>query len=158
MIASTEATTVLVVEDDQAVADLVRSVLHEISECRVLVAYDSQRARDLLQHVRADILVLDVMLPGESGIELLADLRRDPRWRNVPVIIMSANVDEARVVAALGTHSATQYLAKPFDIDDLVDAVEAAKRHTPAASRRPVASASNAASQPNQDWQHLRAS
>lgn len=157
MIASTEATTVLVVEDDQAVAELVRSVLHEISECSVLVAYDSQRARELLQRVRADILVLDVMLPGESGIELLADLRRDPKWSNVPVIVMSANVGEARVVAALGKHAATQYLAKPFDIDDLIDAVERAKLHRHAPVRFAPATGSHR-TQSNRDWQQLRAS
>jgi DNA-binding response OmpR family regulator len=135
-------TTILVVEDDPSVAELVRAVLNDVSGWGAIVAYDAYTAMSMLERVPADVLVLDINLPGMSGIDLLAHLRRSRAWHDPPVIMMSANVSEARVAEALGTDGFLQFIAKPFDLDDLVDAVAAAahcvQRTTPwrAALRR----------------------
>jgi DNA-binding response OmpR family regulator len=132
MVSNTSAmTTILVVEDDPSVAELVRAVLNDVSGWGAIVAYDSRAALSLLEHVPADVLVVDVNLPGASGIEMLAQLRRDGRWHNPPVILMSANVPAQVADDVLGRDGYLQFLSKPFDIDDLVDAVRAA------ATRRP---------------------
>jgi DNA-binding response OmpR family regulator len=119
-------TTVLVVEDDPTVAELVRAVINDVPGWGAIVAYDAPSALNLLEHVRADVLVLDVMLPGTTGIELLASLRTRAGWHDPPVIVMSANVSAQTVERALGSDATVQFVAKPFDIDELVDAMERA--------------------------------
>ncbi|HET7770242.1 MAG TPA: response regulator [Chloroflexota bacterium] len=113
-------TTVLVVEDDPTVAELVRAVINDVPGWGAIVAYDAPSAATLLEHVRADVLVVDVMLPGTTGIELLAGLRTRANWHEPPVIVMSANVSSQAVERALGYDPSIQFLAKPFDIDDMV--------------------------------------
>ena len=119
-------TTVMVVEDDPTVAELVRAVINDVPTWGAVVAYDAPSAMNLLEHVRADVLVVDVMLPGMTGIDLLAALRRRPGWHDPPVLVMSANVPAQVVERALGADPHMQFLAKPFDIDELVDAISQA--------------------------------
>ena len=127
MVQNTAATTtVLVVEDDPAVAELVRAIVNDVPEWGAIVAYDAPTALRLLQHVPVDVLVVDVNLPGMSGIELLAALRTHPQWPEPPVILMSANVPAQAVDQALGRDSYIQFLSKPFDIDDLLGAISLA--------------------------------
>lgn len=127
MVSNAEArTTVLVVEDDQTVAELIRAVINDVPGWGAVVAHDAREAQHLLDHVRADVLVVDVMLPGKSGIELLAELRRRPGWDEPPVIVMSANVPVQAVERVLGPDPDIQFLPKPFDIDDLLGAISLA--------------------------------
>lgn len=127
MVANTSSvTTILVVEDEPSVAQLVRAVLNDVPGWSVVVAYDAHAAIRLLEHVPADVLLVDVNLPGMSGIELLAELRRRRGWHEPPVIVMSANVPPQRVEEVLGPGSFMQFLNKPFDIDQLIDVVHAA--------------------------------
>ena len=72
------------------------------------------------------MLVLDVNLPGISGIELLALLRRDPHWAEPPVVVMSANPNQAEITGAVRDGLVTKFLRKPFDVDVLVHEVHAA--------------------------------
>ena len=124
MVTSPDAiTTVLVVEDDPAVAELIRTVINDVPTWGAVVAYDAPSAIDLLEHLRADVLVVDVMLPGTTGIELLASLRRRANWHDPPVLVMSANIPAQAVEQALGSDVDTQFLAKPFDIDELVESI-----------------------------------
>ena len=127
MVSNAEArTTVLVVEDDQTVAELVRSVINDVPGWAALVAHNAAGAMRLLDHIRPDVLVVDVMLPGMSGIELLAELRHRPGWHDPPVIVMSANVPAQAVERTLGSDPNVQFLPKPFDIDDLLGTVSLA--------------------------------
>ena len=133
-------TTVLVVEDDPTVAELVRAVINDVPGWGAIVAYDAPSAMNLLDHVRADVLVVDVMLPGTTGIELLAALRTRAGWHDPPVIVMSANVSAQTIERALGADPSIQFLAKPFDIDDMVDSIARAldaRRVTPEAEGHP---------------------
>ena len=132
-------TTVLVVEDDPTLAELVRAVVNDVPTWGAVVAYDAPSAMNLLEHVRADVLVVDVMLPGMSGIDLLAAVRRRPGWHDPPVLVMSANVPAQVVERALGADPYIQFLAKPFDIDELVDSITRAleARRVGAGSTRP---------------------
>ena len=70
--------SILVVEDDAATAELVRTILYLVPGWGATVVHDAAAAREVFTHVRIEVLVLDVNLPGISGPELLALLRRDP--------------------------------------------------------------------------------
>ena len=118
------AVTILVVEDDAAVAELLRAVLNHVPGWGATVVHDAAAAPKVFRHVRIDVLVLDVNLSGISGLELLERLRQDPHWDDPTVLLLSAEADQA----ADRTREAMHFLTKPFDVDTLVaevaDAVE----------------------------------
>ncbi len=118
--------SILVVEDDEAAADLIRAVLNDVVGWGATVVHDAAAARAVFQHVRIEVLVLDVNLPGISGIELLALLRQDPHWNEPPIILMSANPGQPAVADALQEGSVTNFIKKPFDIDELVEHIQSA--------------------------------
>jgi two-component system phosphate regulon response regulator PhoB len=131
-----ETLTILVVEDDEALAELLRTLLNRVPGWGATVVHDAAAAREVCHHVRVEVFVVDVNLPGISGLELLALLRADPEWRDPPVILMSARPDQPGIDAALARGTAGRFIAKPFDVDDLIDAVHdavTAQRAPPAA-------------------------
>jgi DNA-binding response OmpR family regulator len=118
--------SILVVEDDEGAADLIRSILNDEIGWGATVVHDAAAARAVFQHVRIEVLVLDVNLPGISGIELLGLLRNDPHWDEPPIILMSANPGQPAVADALRKGAVTTFLTKPFDIDQLVSEIKTA--------------------------------
>jgi CheY-like chemotaxis protein len=117
---------ILVVEDDEAVGELVHAVLSEVPGWAVTVARDATVARAAFQQVKIDVLVLDINLPGITGLELLALLREDPAWGNPSVVLMSANPQQPVIREALADGTAARFLRKPLDLDDIVEAVRSA--------------------------------
>ncbi|MGE3910648.1 MAG: response regulator [Chloroflexota bacterium] len=112
--------SILVVEDDEAVADLIRTVLNDVVGWGTTVVHDAAAAREVFRHVRVEILILDVNLPGISGIELLPLLRGEPHWNEPPIILMSAEPDQPEIAEAVDEGQVTAFIKKPFDVDELV--------------------------------------
>jgi DNA-binding response OmpR family regulator len=121
-----ETLTILVVEDDAATADLIRTLLNAVPGWGAAVVHDAAAAAEVFKHIEIEILVLDVNLPGISGVELLAHLRRDRHWREPPVILMTAAPEQPVVRQALERGDAIRLLSKPFDVDELIAAVRQA--------------------------------
>jgi DNA-binding response OmpR family regulator len=115
--------SILVVEDDEAVAELIRTVLNDVVGWGATVVHDAAAAREVFRHVRIEVLVLDVNLPGISGIELLPLLRHDPHWDEPPIILMSAAPGQESISDALRDGMVTTFLRKPFDVDELVEQI-----------------------------------
>lgn len=111
---------VLVVDDDPDVALLVKTVLERRAGCVVDVAEDGNTAIARMTQTRPDVLVTDIEMPGLSGLELLAELRRTEP--SIPVIVMTAHVSVDYAVSALRAQ-ADEFLTKPLDNAKLVDAV-----------------------------------
>jgi DNA-binding response OmpR family regulator len=118
--------SILVVEDDEAAADLIREVLNDVVGWGATVVHDAAAARAVFQHVRIEVLVLDVNLPGISGIELLGLLRADSHWNEPPIILMSANPGQPAVADAVRKGAVTTFIKKPFDVDRLVEEIRSA--------------------------------
>jgi DNA-binding response OmpR family regulator len=118
--------SILVVEDDVAVAELIRAALNDVVGWGATVVHDAASAREVFRHVQVEVLVVDVNLPGISGLELLVLLRQDPHWREPPIILMSADPGQASITEALRAGSVTTFLAKPFDVEELVHQIQAA--------------------------------
>jgi len=117
---SQDAPRVLVVDDDPDVALLVKTVLERRAGCEVVLAEDGLAATRTLSEFTPDVVVTDIEMPGLSGLELLAELRRsDPL---VPVIVMTAHVSVDYAVSALRAQ-ADEFLTKPLDNAGLVEAV-----------------------------------
>jgi CheY-like chemotaxis protein len=121
--------SILVVEDDHAVAELMRQLLNGVPGWGATVVHDASAACEVFKNVRIEALVVDVNLPGISGIELLHLLRKDPSWHEPGVLMVSANPDQPAVRDAMRTRLVTHFLSKPFDVDDLI--VELSKAVTP---------------------------
>ena len=118
--------TILVVEDDVAVAELLRALLNDVPGWGATVVHDAAAARAVFRHIQVEVLVLDVNLPGISGLELLQLLRSDAEWRDPPVIFVTANPRQPGVPETLEQGQAVRVIAKPFEVDDLLQAVRVA--------------------------------
>jgi DNA-binding response OmpR family regulator len=112
---------VLIIEDDKDIALLVRDYL-EINGYRVAVALNGGEAKKALAE-QCDLILLDIMLPGADGLELLKVIRNE-RHMDIPVIIVSAKKADADKILGLGL-GADDYLAKPFSPSELVARVKA---------------------------------
>jgi CheY-like chemotaxis protein len=84
---------------------------------------DAAAARAVARHVRVECLVLDLHLPGPSGLELLGLLDGDPAWTHPPVVLTTSDPDAAGVRAALEAGTVAALVPKPFDVDVLTAAV-----------------------------------
>jgi DNA-binding response OmpR family regulator len=121
-----ETLSILVVEDDDAVAELVRAILNDVPGWGATVVHDAAAAREVFRHVRIEVLVVDVNLPGISGLELLGLLRDDPSWEAPPVILVSARPEQPDIQEAIRRGLAATLVPKPFDVDRLVEEIRAA--------------------------------
>ncbi len=117
---------VVVIEDEATVREVVRFHL-ERAGLSVSAFGTAAEAESALTH--ADALVLDWMLPGESGLGLLRRLRADPERRRLPVLMLTARAAEAERVEGLES-GADDYLTKPFGAAELVARVRALLRRT----------------------------
>ncbi|MGF1455345.1 MAG: response regulator [Alphaproteobacteria bacterium] len=123
--AGDDAPHILVVDDDTRIRTLLQRFLTG-QGFRVSVASDAARARGLMTSLAFDLLVLDVMMPGEDGLSLTAHLRA---CSAVPVLLLTARGDAADRIAGL-EQGADDYLAKPFEPRELVLRIEAIIRRT----------------------------
>ena len=117
---------ILIVEDEPAIAELITlNLRHDGHE--VQVAGNSQAAQAAIDHALPDLVVLDWMLPGESGIQLAQRWRRDSRTRELPIVMLTARSDERDVVQGLDA-GADDYLAKPFSTTELLARIRSVLR------------------------------
>ena len=120
--------TVLVVDDDAAIREMIRMAL-ESNGYAVLEAGNTIAARQSLETGEPDIVLLDWMLPGQSGYEFTRSLRRKPASNNIPVIMLTARDREEEKVAALEA-GADDYISKPFSIKELLARIKAVLRRS----------------------------
>ncbi|MGH2921233.1 MAG: response regulator transcription factor [Gaiellaceae bacterium] len=109
-----ETKTILICEDEPTLRELIRASLD--GGYRFAEASDGFVALQLAQELAPDAVVLDLMLPGLSGLEVLAGLRADERLRATSVLIITAWSENREDLIAAG---ADDFLAKPFDPDEL---------------------------------------
>ena len=117
---------VLVVEDESAIAELVAINLRHAGH-EVAIAATAAQAHAEVSRALPDLVLLDWMLPGESGLSLARRWRADPRTRTLPLILLTARAEEADKVAGLDA-GADDYLAKPFSTSELMARIRAVLR------------------------------
>lgn len=120
--------TVLIVDDEFAIRDMLRMAL-ELAEFRCIEAEDIQKAYQLIVDERPSILLLDWMLPGGSGLELMRRLKREELTREMPVIMLTAKTAEDNVIQGLDV-GADDYITKPFAPRELIARIKALLRRT----------------------------
>jgi two-component system phosphate regulon response regulator PhoB len=124
---------ILVVEDEYAIAALIAINLRHAG-FEVLLARDEREATAHLDATLPDLILLDWMLPGQSGLSLARRWRADVRTRHLPIIMLTARSEESDKVAGLDA-GADDYLVKPFSINELQARIRAVlRRRSPEAS------------------------
>jgi two-component system phosphate regulon response regulator PhoB len=117
---------ILVVEDEAAIAELIAINLRHAGYEPVCVG-DAEQAQAAVDGVLPDLVILDWMLPGRSGLGLARHWRSQPRTRDLPVIMLTAKADETDKVSGLDA-GADDYLTKPFSTQELLARIRAVLR------------------------------
>ncbi|HZN86627.1 MAG TPA: phosphate regulon transcriptional regulator PhoB [Burkholderiales bacterium] len=129
--------TVLVVEDEPQIRELVVVNLEHAGH-RVLRAGNAEQAEQSIRGELPDVVVLDWMLPGQSGLDFARRLRADPRTRELPILMLTARAMEADKLAGLEA-GADDYLTKPFSPRELIARIKAVlRRRAPQYAGDPV--------------------
>ena len=118
----------LLVEDEAPIRDMLKFAL-EREGYFVSEAESAIQARELMSRKRPDLAVVDWMMPGESGVELIRGLRKDEVFADLPIIMLTARVEEKDKVKGLDC-GADDYLTKPVGIKELMARVRALLRRT----------------------------
>ncbi len=118
--------SVLVVEDEAAIAELISLNLRHAGY-EVTIAADADQAQAAVDGVLPDLVILDWMLPGQSGVALAKQWRSSARTRDLPLIMLTARADEADKIAGLDA-GADDYLTKPFSTSELMARIRAVLR------------------------------
>jgi two-component system alkaline phosphatase synthesis response regulator PhoP len=122
------ADLVMVVEDEKEIRDLLKYNL-ERAGFRVAAFDDGEVALERLFASRPDALVLDLMLPGRSGLEILREVREEPATRDLPVVVLTARGAEMDKLLGF-EHGTDDYMTKPFSPRELVARVQALLRRS----------------------------
>ena len=120
------AATILVVEDEPAIQELISYNL-ELAGHQAFKAQNAEQAVEIVRTALPDLVLLDWMLPGMSGIEFARKLRSDKRTQAVPIIMLTARAEERDKLQGLET-GADDYLTKPFSPRELIARVKAVLR------------------------------
>ncbi len=118
--------TILLVDDEAPIRDMLAIAL-EAADYNVLQAENAQQAHACIIDRHPDLVLLDWMMPGTTGLELLRRLKRDELTEKIPVIMLTAKAEEDSKISALDA-GADDYVAKPFSPRELISRVKAVLR------------------------------
>jgi two-component system phosphate regulon response regulator PhoB len=136
-LAATKTRSILVVDDELDTTEMLVEMM-TLSGYRVFKSSGGRHAIQLITREKPDVVLLDVMMPDLSGLDVLRYMRRDPRLRHIPVIILSAKCMPSDIEAGFAA-GADLYLTKPVGCEELRNAVEEVAS---AGGTKPVASPS----------------
>jgi DNA-binding response OmpR family regulator len=122
---------VLVVDDDALTLEILRTIL-DLEDFDVRTATDGPSALAAVREERPDVVVLDVMMPGMSGLDVCAELRSEPATKDLPIILLTARDADADRKSGLES-GADAYLTKPFSPLKLIATIAEIDRPDPAA-------------------------
>ena len=118
----TSQKTVMIIEDEPEAAELFGEMMR-VNGFRVLKIFSSAPAIPMLIQEKPDVIILDIMMPGISGLEVLRYMRREPELLSIPVIVVSAKSMPGDIKVGLEA-GASMYLTKPVGFLELKQAVE----------------------------------
>lgn len=120
---------IIYVEDDDLISTVVRDILSTAGHLIGVIAHGTL-GFETIAFKKPDLVILDLMLPGMDGIEVIRQLRRIPATYLTPILILTASRDEAASDAALGA-GANDFMTKPFSADALIERVDLVLRQNP---------------------------
>ena len=109
---------IMIVDDEPINIDVVQAFLEDEKYNNFITVEDSTQAMKVLQETRPDLLLLDLLMPEVSGFDILSAVRAHPKFKYLPIIILTASTDTQNKLKALDL-GATDFLAKPLDSSEL---------------------------------------
>jgi CheY-like chemotaxis protein len=116
-----EKKAIVVVEDNEAIAELIKDLLNAEPEYQAVAVHDGALALDVIRSVKASLILLDIGLPGIDGLQVYDMIKQDPVTADIPVIFVTADPDNHQ----FKKRDIKDYIAKPFELDDLLARVAA---------------------------------
>ncbi len=117
----TPATTILIADDNPQILELLEAYLEPLG-LRILTARDGQETLDVVESRHPDLILLDIMMPHRSGFEVCRILKQNPRYRDIPIIMVTA-LNEIADMERARESGADHYLSKPVNKLELLDRV-----------------------------------
>ncbi|TGL58319.1 response regulator [Leptospira sarikeiensis] len=122
---------ILLVEDNPADVRLTMEALNDLkSEKRLFVAKDGEEAIDFVKGEgeftgaeRPDLILLDLNLPKKNGLEVLEELKSDPEYKRIPVVVLTTSGSERDIIATFNLH-ANSYIQKPVEYENFLEAMD----------------------------------
>jgi len=114
---------ILIVDDDVSITELMKALV-KMDGHQPTTVNDSTKAIEVANSVNPDLITLDLMMPGLTGFELCDLLHNDPKFANVPIVIVSARDDRESKEKAIEM-GAKDYITKPFGVDELMGKIKA---------------------------------
>lgn len=128
---------ILIVEDEAPIRDMIKFVLQQ-SDYKIIEAEDYHVALEKVQEPYPDLILLDWMLPGGSGVQLAKKLKQHEYTRDIPIIMLTARGEEEDKVRGLEA-GADDYVTKPFSPKELVARIKAVmRRSSPTSGEQPI--------------------
>ncbi|HMA35911.1 MAG TPA: response regulator [Chloroflexia bacterium] len=116
-----ERKAIVVVEDNEPIAELIKDTLNAEPDYQAVVVVDGALALEVIRSVKASLILLDINLPGLTGLQLYDILQADEATQSIPVLFVTANIMDP----GLQRRGLSNCLAKPFDLDELLARVAA---------------------------------
>jgi CheY-like chemotaxis protein len=113
---------ILIVDDDVTITELMKALV-KMDGHEPTTVNDSLKAMEVAQSVNPDLITLDLMMPGLTGFELCELLHNDPKFSNIPIVIVSARDDSESKQKAIQA-GANAYITKPFGVDDFMGKIK----------------------------------
>ena len=110
---------ILIVEDDKYLANAHRVKLSK-SGFEAMIAYDGEQAIQTLESFSPDLIVLDLIMPNKDGFAVLAELKQNPKWQHIPVIVTSNLSQKEDINRALELGAANYIIKSNSDLNDLL--------------------------------------
>ena len=129
--------TLLYVEDNPANLELVEQLIARRPDLRMLSAADGASGIELARTCQPDLILMDINLPGISGIEALKMLRADPSTTQIPILALSANAGVRDIEKGLEA-GFFKYLTKPIKVDQFMEALDVALKFSETSPRRAI--------------------
>jgi DNA-binding response OmpR family regulator len=114
---------ILYIEDERAVIDLVREAL-KLAGYKVVGATSGRQGLTMMRERKPDLLLLDLMMPDINGWDVYREVKADRQLADIPVIVVSAKTPDAGNIIIKDLPPVDGYIAKPFDVEDLIHSVK----------------------------------
>ena len=115
---------ILLVEDEQFLANLLKSRLEKTGEIKIQIARDGQEALKFLKETKFDLVLLDLILPKLSGFEILETIHSDPRLQNIPVMIISNLGQESDISRGQSLGAVEYFIKAHVSMEELIEQVK----------------------------------
>ena len=114
---------IMMVDDDKDLCFFLKKNLEKDKEMQVSVCSESRDAVKMIKEVRPDVVLLDIMMPGKSGIDIASELRNGKDTKNIPIVFLTAIIKEEEIEKHKNLIGEGYYISKPVEVEDLIKAI-----------------------------------